>query len=109
MTSKAESARRAALVQGAADAKYAAALATMPLPLTDLRALFDFLDLALPQEACDHSVRLTGRFLTERGLDVQRVTAWLQQYGGFCDCEVLANVTEFWSGETLRNQWGAEP
>ena len=109
MTSNAEKARRAALVKGIADAKYAAALAAMPLPLTELRALFDQLDQALPREGCDHSVRLTERFLSERGLDVERVTAWLQQYGGFCDCEVLANVSEFWSGNTLRKQWAAEP
>ncbi len=109
MTSKAEKARRAALVKGAADAKYAAALAAMPLPLNDLRALFDHLDHTFQQDSCDHSVRLTECFLSERGLDVERVTAWLQQYGGFCDCEVLANVTEFWGDETLRNQWAAEP
>jgi len=33
-----------------------------------------------------------------RSLDVERVTGWLRGAGGYCDCEVLANVEGQWEG-----------
>ena len=76
----------------------AAAAAALPLPRADLAALFDHLDVELGEVGCDDTLRFTTRFLTERGLDVERVTGWLRGAGGYCDCEVLANVEEQWEG-----------
>ena len=76
----------------------ATAAAALPLPRADLAALFDHLDAELSEVGCDDTLRLTTRFLTERGLDVERVTGWLRGAGGYCDCEVLANVEEQWEG-----------
>src|SRR5215469_9884798 len=70
------------------------ALAALPLPVEELKAMFDMLDVELPQKGCDHTRRLTEAWLGSRGHDVQRVFAWLDTQGGFCDCEILANVEE---------------
>jgi hypothetical protein len=70
--------------------------AAMPLSHGDLRALFDSLDTALVEDSCDHTLRLTRRLLRVRGLDEERVLPWLAEYGGHCDCEVLANVGGEW-------------
>ena len=67
----------------------------MPLSHDDLRALFDGLDAAL-EDGCDHTLRHTRELLRERGLDEERVLPWLAEYGGHCDCEVLANVGGEW-------------
>lgn len=40
------------------------------------------------------SLRLTTAFLESKKLDVQRVVPWLREHGGYCDCEVLANVED---------------
>ena len=77
------------------DQQREAALAALPLPVAELKAMFDMLDVALPQKGCDHSRRLTHEWLASRGHDVERVLAWLDtEGGGYCDCEILANVEE---------------
>ena len=74
----------------------AEAEARMPLPRSELADLFNFLDSRLEGEGCDHTVRLTQEFLRDRSLPEEPVLAWLREYGGFCDCEVLANVESEW-------------
>jgi hypothetical protein len=69
-------------------------LAALPIPASDLQSLFDTLDEALSSSPCDHTLSLTHQWLSSRGHDVTSVVPWLQSQGGFCDCEVLANVEE---------------
>jgi hypothetical protein len=71
-----------------------AALAALPLPVPELKAMFDMLDSEFPRQGCDHTRRLTRAWLVDRGHDVERVFAWLDAQGGYCDCEILANVEE---------------
>jgi hypothetical protein len=66
--------------------------ASIPLPRADLKDLFDLLDSE--DLECDHTLRLTTKFLQERHLGVDRVVAWLREHGGFCDCEVIYHVEE---------------
>jgi hypothetical protein len=71
--------------------------ARLPMPKPDLAALFDRLDERLGDEDCDHTLRHTEAFLAERGLDSASVLPWLHDSGGYCDCEVLANVEDQWA------------
>ena len=87
---------RKAKVRAWKEAQRTAREVAMPLSHDDLRALFDGLDVALEAEGCDHTLRLTRRLLGARGLDEERVLPWLAEYGGHCDCEVLANVGGEW-------------
>lgn len=76
------------------DQQRKAVLDALPLPVPELRAMFDMLDVEFPRQACDHTRRLTRAWLEGRGHDVERVFAWLDTQGGYCDCEILANVEE---------------
>ncbi len=76
------------------DQQRKAALAALPLELAELKAMFDMLDVEIPQKGCDHTRRLTEAWLRSRGHDVESVFVWLNTQGGYCDCEVLANVEE---------------
>ena len=78
------------------DSQRATARAKLPLPNDELQALFDMLDRDLPRNGCDHTRRLTEAFLRERGHEIETVFAWLDDNGGFCDCEVLANTEQQW-------------
>jgi len=78
------------------DSQRAEARAKIPLPNEELQALFDMLDHDLPHKGCDHTRRLSQAFLRQRGHDVAFVFAWLDENGGFCDCEVLANTEQYW-------------
>lgn len=72
----------------------AAALAALPLPIEELEAMFEMLDLELETQSCDHSRRITQAWLVTRGHDPTAVFPWLDEHGGYCDCEVLANVPD---------------
>ena len=95
MPSKSEQERRKAIVREIAEREKAAAIAAMPISQEDLAALFDHLDIAL-SAGCDHSLKLTRSFLQGRNLLEAAIVPWLGDYGGYCDCEVLANVEQEW-------------
>jgi hypothetical protein len=66
-----------------------------PISYDDLKALFEYLDRPNPP-ACDHSHKECLEFLNGRKLPVDATLAWLKANGGFCDCEVIFNVTNEW-------------
>jgi hypothetical protein len=65
---------------------------SMLLEPEQLRALLDYLDRALAEEGCDHTLRLTGRWAAQKEIDTEALAGSLAEFGGGCDCEVLANV-----------------
>ncbi len=96
MPSKEEIARRKKLVGSVVAQKRAAEEATMPISKADLKSLFNFLDQTIGVSACDHSLRHTRSFLVAHHLPEAAVVPWLGEHGGYCDCEVLANVEDHW-------------
>jgi hypothetical protein len=72
----------------------AAARASFPLPPAELRNLFDWLNEELGSQSCDRSLRLTRVWIDGRCHDASTILPWLEDNGGFCDCEVLANVEQ---------------
>jgi hypothetical protein len=59
----------------------------------ELRDLLNFLDEEEQAGAtCDHTLRLTMVWASERGVDPDALEESLNELGGGCDCEVLANV-----------------
>jgi hypothetical protein len=67
--------------------------ALIPVSHQDLRDLFDHFD-APDSPPCDHTLRRTIQFLSQRSLDAERVLSWLRENGAHCDCEVTANVED---------------
>ena len=66
-------------------------LDSIPISLDDLQNLFMYLN-NLDNFNCDHSHHHTIEFLNSNNLDVFNIIGWLEQNGGYCDCEVLINV-----------------
>lgn len=57
--------------------------------------LFELLDDELHAHGCDHSLKLTEQILLNLcAKDVLSVLVWLEEQGGYCDCEVMMNVEE---------------
>jgi hypothetical protein len=67
---------------------------SLPMPADLFHQLFEMLDERLIEDGCDHSLRWTEEFLSGSEVDTDAVLAWLAEHGGFCDCEVLANVED---------------
>ncbi len=65
---------------------------SLPMSMEDLKKLFEYLNENLTD--CDFSLALTEIFLDSLRVDKAKVKKWLQDMGGYCDCEVLSNVEE---------------
>jgi hypothetical protein len=65
---------------------------TIALGEASLSRLLAHLDARLSEVACDHSLRLTLAWAEENGVKPDELVSSLEQFGGYCDCEVLANV-----------------
>ena len=64
----------------------------MILAPEQLKELLDHLDESLGTTSCDHTPRLTRAWADDHGVDPEALEESLHQFGGGCDCEVLANV-----------------
>jgi hypothetical protein len=104
MTTKDEKKRRAAIVRAIAEENKKIAIAAMPVSFNDLATLFDHLDIQLTNIGCDHSPRITIEFLNNRNLPTEKILSWFKEYGGYCDCEILANVEESWESEIEKHK-----
>lgn len=94
MPSSEEKAPRKALKESQRQAERKEFRASLPISVVDLRNLFDYLDEHIGASGCDDTLQLTLAYLAQKKLPAETVTAWLKKTGGYCDCEVLANVEE---------------
>lgn len=99
MPSKEEKERRKKLVKALQEKERAEAIARLPLSRQAMRDLFDWVDVKL-EDGCDSTLRYTLQFIRDRGLAEESIVQWLKEYGGGCDCEVIANVRGTW-----RDDW----
>ncbi|HEU0247106.1 MAG TPA: DUF2695 domain-containing protein [Gaiellaceae bacterium] len=64
----------------------------MPLDSDQLDNLLGFLRENDAEERRDQSFRLTKAWAAENGVDREPLVDAPHEFGGYCDCEVLANV-----------------
>ncbi|HEX8246876.1 MAG TPA: DUF2695 domain-containing protein [Pyrinomonadaceae bacterium] len=86
---------RRAILQNFKDNERTQYLSSLPDSESEIKALFDYLN-ENPDD-CDDTLRQTTKFIKERNLPEKEMIAWLNENGGFCDCEVLANVEDNWN------------
>lgn len=68
---------------------------SLPMSRDNFKKLFDHLDTYLNDKGCDDTNSMTKTFLVQSKIEkVEEVLQWLAEKGGYCDCEVLANVEE---------------
>lgn len=84
------------------DGQRTAVRTSLPLSDPDMEALFDMLDARLTISGCDHTRRYTDAWLAEQGHQMVQVHRWLDDHGGYCDCEALANAEQAWREATGR-------
>ena len=73
-----------------------AARKAFPLSNELMASLFDFVDLALSKGDCDQTRRFTSEWLATNDVSPEPVINWLEDTGGFCDCEVFFNSMQTW-------------
>ncbi|HLO43418.1 MAG TPA: DUF2695 domain-containing protein [Leadbetterella sp.] len=95
MPDKSEKERRKQIMddlKNKADQKFESSL---PMSRDNFKKLFDHLDTLLSDKDCDDTNSLTNTFLLQSNIEnVNEILHWLADHGGYCDCEILANVEE---------------
>ena len=64
----------------------------LPLDRTQLDALRGHVEALLAAAGCDQTTRATDEWAARHGIALDRLHEGLEEYGGFCDCEVVVNV-----------------
>ena len=71
-------------------------LENLPAPKEKIEDLFNYLEFKLERDECKHSLRYAMQYMMENRLNFPKVTAWLNNNGGYCDCKVLEQITLEW-------------
>ena len=71
----------------------------MPISFQNLANLLNHLDEELGTKSCDDTLIMTINYLQSKNFNDEEIVPWLHEYGGYCDCEVLANVEDAWYDE----------
>lgn len=58
-----------------------------------LEALLDHVEAAVSANKCDHARATTDGWARREGIDLEQLHGGLEEYGGFCDYEVVLNVS----------------
>lgn len=69
---------------------------TLPAGVDTVCQLLDFVEDELYEKECNHSLQYSMRFIMDHGLDFPKVTSWLNNNGGYCDCKVLSEIAPIW-------------
>ena len=64
----------------------------MILDQAALTDLVEHVDAEVEAQGCDHSLRATLAWASQHKCDPDALAASLAHFGGYCDCEVAANV-----------------
>ena len=94
MSGNSEKEKRKEVLRQLKEKEKAEFFSSLPVDKKIFIDLFDYLDKNLAN-GCNHQMTLTVKFLEERAVvNVEQVIAWLNNNGGYCDCEVLFNIEE---------------
>jgi hypothetical protein len=87
-----EDERKRELKRAYKDQETAHARAGMPIEPDELESLLDYLEAQDAGGRCDRSLTFTMAWASENGIEQGPLTSALREFGGYCDCEVLANI-----------------
>jgi hypothetical protein len=71
-------------------------LDSLPERQDTITDLLDYIEDELFDSECDHHLRHAMRFMMENRLDFPKLTSWLNENGGYCDCEVMKQIAPKW-------------
>lgn len=71
-------------------------LDSLPAAQHTISELLDFVEDELFETECNHSLQYSMRYMMENRLDFGKITAWLTNNGGYCDCKVMEQIAPKW-------------
>lgn len=71
-------------------------LETLPTGADTISELLDHVEDELYDAECNHSLQYSMRYMMENRLDFPKITSWLTENGGYCDCKVMEQIAPQW-------------
>lgn len=71
-------------------------LDSLPAGQDTISALLDHIEDELFENECNHSLQYAMKFMMDNRLNFPRLTSWLNDNGGYCDCKVMAEIAPIW-------------
>lgn len=71
-------------------------LDTLPERQETIAKLLDFIEDELYENECNHSLQYAMKFMMDNRLDFPKLTSWLNENGGYCDCKVMEQIAPPW-------------
>ena len=69
---------------------------SLPAQQDTISDLLNFLEDELYGSECNHSLQHSMRFMMENNLNFPKITSWLNENGGYCDCKVMEQIAPKW-------------
>ena len=69
---------------------------SLPAREETISDLLDYLEDELYESECSHSLQYSMRFMMENHLNFPKITSWLNDNGGYCDCKVMEQIAPKW-------------
>lgn len=92
MTTPPDKARRRFLRDAYKNAERVARTALLTIDQDQLEQLLDYVDERLGEQPCDHTARHAHRWAQSHRIEWETLAEGLQEFGGYCDCEIVMNV-----------------
>ncbi len=74
-------------------------LDSLPAGQQTISELIDHVEDELSQSECNHSLQYSMRYMMGNHLNFGKITSWLNENGGYCDCKVMAEIAPIWRGK----------
>lgn len=68
----------------------------LPASKDQFERLFDFLEMKLEDNKCDHTSRFAMQYMMQNSLNFGLLSNWLSRNGGYCDCKIIEEIAEVW-------------
>jgi len=68
----------------------------LPAGQDTIGGLLDFIEDELYDTECNHSLQYAMKFMMDNRLNFAKITSWLNENGGYCDCKVMAEIAPIW-------------
>ncbi len=69
---------------------------TLPAGQATISELIDHVEDELHEPECNHSLQYAMRFMMENRLEFGKITGWLTNNGGYCDCKIMEQIAPKW-------------
>lgn len=71
-------------------------LDSLPERQDTISKMLDFIEDELYDSECNDSLQYAMRFMMDNRLNFPRLTSWLNENGGYCDCKVMEQIAPAW-------------